>query len=272
MSAPTMPGVIAAMSSRSTSSSSGRLRVWTSRILRRPSLSGGGTVTRRSNRPGPQQRLVEDLRAVGRAEHDHRVPGLEPVHLREDLVERLLALVVAAAERVAGGAAAPDRVELVDEDDRRRGFLGLLEEVAHAGLAPMPTIASTNSDARDGEERHARLAGDRAGEQRLAGAGTAREQHAARNPAAQLLVLLRVLEEVDDLGELALGLVDARDVLEGHARVVALDAAGLRAPERADRAHLPARGRRLTATRTGTRAGSPGRTRGSGSSGTRARH
>ena len=50
---------------------------------------------------GAQQRLVEDLRAVGGAEHDHRDVGLEAVHLGEDLVERLLALVVAAAERDA---------------------------------------------------------------------------------------------------------------------------------------------------------------------------
>jgi hypothetical protein len=37
------------------------------------------------------------------------------------------------AESSAGAASgAPDRVELVDEYDRRRGFLRLLEEVAHA--------------------------------------------------------------------------------------------------------------------------------------------
>ena len=133
MSAPTMPGVIAAMSSRSTSSSSGSERVWTSRILRRPSLSGGGTVTRRSKRPGRSSAASRISARLVAAEHDHRVALLEPVHLGEDLVERLLALVVAAAERAgAGRAAAPDRVELVDEDDRRRGLLGLLEEVAHA--------------------------------------------------------------------------------------------------------------------------------------------
>ena len=43
--------------------------------------------------------------------------GVEAVHLDEQLVERLLALVVAAAE--AGAAVAADGVDLVDEDDRR---------------------------------------------------------------------------------------------------------------------------------------------------------
>ena len=51
---------------------------------------------------GAQQRLVEDLRAVGGAEHDHAGAGVEAVHLGQDLVERLLALVVATADVRAG--------------------------------------------------------------------------------------------------------------------------------------------------------------------------
>jgi hypothetical protein len=54
-----------------------------------------------------------------------------------------------------------------------------------------------------------------AGEQRLAGARGAHQQHALGDAAAELLELLRVLEELDDLLELVLGLVDARDVGEG---------------------------------------------------------
>ncbi len=50
-------------------------------------------------------------------------PHLEAVHLGEDLVERLLALVVAA--RDARAALAADGVDLVDEDDARRRLLGL---------------------------------------------------------------------------------------------------------------------------------------------------
>jgi hypothetical protein len=52
MSAPTMPGVEAAIRSRSTSGSIGTERVWTSRIRRRPRRSGGRTGMRRSKRPG----------------------------------------------------------------------------------------------------------------------------------------------------------------------------------------------------------------------------
>ena len=46
---------------------------------------------------GPQQGGVEDLGPVRRAEHDDGLGRLEAVHLGQDLVERLLALVVGAA-------------------------------------------------------------------------------------------------------------------------------------------------------------------------------
>ena len=49
--------------------------------------------------PRSQQRRVEDLGPVGRREHDHRLGGLEAVELGQDLIERLLALVVGAGER-----------------------------------------------------------------------------------------------------------------------------------------------------------------------------
>ena len=77
-----------------------------------------------------QQRRVEDVRPVGGGDQDDVVLHLEAVHLDEQLVQRLLALVVAAAE--AGAAVAPDGVDLVHEDDARRVLLGLLEQVAHA--------------------------------------------------------------------------------------------------------------------------------------------
>src|ERR1700716_1585224 len=62
---------------------------------------------------GPQQRRVKDVRSVGGRDHDHVGVGLEAVHLDEQLVEGLLALVVATAE--AGATLAPDGVDLIDE-------------------------------------------------------------------------------------------------------------------------------------------------------------
>jgi len=49
---------------------------------------------------------------------DHAVVRLEAVHLDQELVQGLLALVVAPAQ--AGAAMAADRVDLIDEDDAGR--------------------------------------------------------------------------------------------------------------------------------------------------------
>ncbi len=109
-SAPVKPGVDAAMPlevdvvGRAAPSA-----VWISRISTRPllvrRLHGDAAV----EAARAQQRRVEDLGAVGRAEHDHVGAGLEAVHLGEDLVERLLALVVAAAETADAAASASAR-------------------------------------------------------------------------------------------------------------------------------------------------------------------
>ena len=71
-----------------------------------------------------------------------------------------------------------------------------------------------NSRAGDREERHARLAGHGAGQQRLARAGRADQQDALGDPAAEPLELLGALEELDDLLQLALGVLQAGDLVE----------------------------------------------------------
>src|SRR6185436_4233861 len=77
---------------------------------------------------GALERRVQHVRAVGGGDEDHALVGLEAVHLHQQLVEGLLALVVTAAQ--AGAAVAADGVDLVDEDDAGGVLLALLEEVA----------------------------------------------------------------------------------------------------------------------------------------------
>ena len=77
-----------------------------------------------------QQRRVEHVGAVRRRDQDDAFVGLEAVHLDEQLVQRLLAFVIAAAE--TGAAMAANRVDFIDEHDARRILLRLLEHVAHA--------------------------------------------------------------------------------------------------------------------------------------------
>ena len=105
-SAPEKPGVACASSSRCTSGASGTLRVCTRRMASRPALSGRFTTTRRSKRPGAQQRAVQHVGLVGGGQHDDAFAPAEAVHLGQDLLQRLLLLAVAAAEGHAARARA----------------------------------------------------------------------------------------------------------------------------------------------------------------------
>ncbi len=164
-----------------------------------------------------QQRRVEDVGPVGGGNNDDVGLVVEAVHFDQDLVERLLALVVAAAHPRA--ALAADGVNLVHKDDGRRGLLGLLEQVADA--------AGANADEHlhklgtgDVEEGHARLAGHGAGQQRFARARRPNHQHTLGDACADLDELLRLAQELDDLDQLQLGLFHAGYVVEGDGRPV----------------------------------------------------
>ena len=184
----------------------------------------------------PQQRRVQDVGPVRRRDHHDALGRVEAVHLREHLVERLLALVVAAAE--AGAALAADGVDLVDEDDGRRLLAGRLEEVAHpAGADAHEHLHEVG--AADRHEGHAGLAGHGPGDQRLAGSRRADQQDALGDLGADLLEAGRRLEEVDDLADLLLDARVAGHVVEGGGGAVAAERLGLGAADRHDPRHLP---------------------------------
>ena len=223
-SAPTIPAVVAARRSRSTSAASGTERVCTSRILRRPSVSGGCTETRRSNRPGRSSagsstsgRLVAEititptegskpsisvriwLSVCSRSSCPPPNPPIAPARERPIASSSSMKMIAGAASLACWNRSrtrdAPDAHEQFDE---LRG--------------------------RDREERHLRLPGQRPRQQRLARPGRAGEQHSARDPTAEPPVLVRVREEIDQFGQLRLGLVDSRDILEVDRLLGGLDA------------------------------------------------
>ena len=68
---------------------------------------------------------------------------VEAVELDEELVQRLVLLAV---EAVAGPRGA-DRVELVDEDDRRARSCARSRRACGSGTAPRPANISTKADA-----------------------------------------------------------------------------------------------------------------------------
>ena len=123
------PGVPAASVSSSIPAASGLPFVWTARIFARPRAIRPVDDDLTIEAAGAQERRIEHIRPVGRSDHDHRVLGLEAIHLHEQLVQRLLALVVTATE--PGAAVTSNGIDLIDEDDCRGCLLGLIEQVAH---------------------------------------------------------------------------------------------------------------------------------------------
>ena len=160
----------------------------------------------------PCQCLVENIGAVGRRYDDHLIIGIKAVHLDKNGVERLLAFIVAAADK-SRAAFAADGVYFIEEDDAGRIFLCLLEQVSNARCA----YADKHFDkvaARDAEKRHFGFARDGLCQKRLAAAGRADKQNAARDTAAEALEFLGIFQKFDDFGDFILGLVNARDILE----------------------------------------------------------
>ena len=146
MSAPTIPGVVLARLSRLTSSSSGSERVWTSRIWRRPSLSGGGTVTRRSKRPG---------RSSAASSTSGRLVAPRTITAALDSKPSISVRIWLS---VCSRSSLPPKPAWPDERERPMASSSSMKMIAGCAslaclnrsrtrLAPMPTIASTNSDA-----------------------------------------------------------------------------------------------------------------------------
>ena len=178
---------------------------------------------------GPQQGRVQNVGPVGGGDHDDARVGVEAVHLDQQLVQGLLALVVAAAQ--ARAALAAHGVDLVNEDQRRAVGLGGVEQVADAGCADADEHLH-EVRAGDVEERHARLAGDGAGQHGLAASGRAEQQDALGDLGAQRLELLGVLQELDDFLQFLLGLVHAGDVVKRDFGDVVGQPLGAGAPKR----------------------------------------
>jgi len=169
------------------------------------------------------QGRVEDVRAVGGGDDDHVGIGVKAVHLDQDLVQGLLALVVAAAQ--PGAAMPPNRVDLIDEDDARAVAFGLVEQVTHAAGAYADEHLH-ELGAGNAEEGDARFPGDGLGQEGLAGAGAAYQQHALGDARAKLDELLRLLQELDDFPELFLGFIHAGHIVEGYGGLIAGEHAG----------------------------------------------
>ena len=158
-----------------------------------------------------QQRRIQDVRSVRRRNDDDSFIGRKTIHLNQQLVECLLTFIMSAADTSATLAA--DRIDLIDEHDAWCILLGLIKQITHTG----GTDTDEHLDeVRTGnrEERHACLTGYGTGQQGLTSTRRAKEQNALRNPGSKVVVLLRMLEELDNFFQFLLGLISTSYILE----------------------------------------------------------
>ena len=163
---------------------------------------------------GAQQGGVKGIRTVRRRKDDDTLLAVKTVHLREKLVQRLLALVVAA--EAAAIALFADGIDLIDEHDAGSFLVRLLEQVAHLGGAHTHEHLHKFRTG-NGEERHLRLTGYRLCKQRFACARRAHEQRALGEPRADLRVFARVVQEIHNLRERFLRLILTCNIRKGLA-------------------------------------------------------
>ena len=162
---------------------------------------------------GAQKRGIQNVRAVGRGKHDNAFFAVEAVHFDKHLVERLLALVVSAAE--AGSAGAPDGVKFVYKDNGRRALSSLFEQIAYTAC----THADEHFDkiaSRNMQKRNVRFARNGARQKRFSRSGTSDQKHASGNLRADFAVFFRIFQKIDDFGQFFFRFFLPRNIGEGY--------------------------------------------------------
>ena len=160
---------------------------------------------------------IQHVDPIGCSTDDYLFIRFKTVHLDEDGIERLLALIVSTTGETRTAATA-HRIDFIEEDDARAVVFGLFEKIANS----TGTHADKHLDevrTGDGEERNIRLPRDGLGKQCFTGAGFTHQQHAAWDSATEPLKLFRILQKLDDLHHFVFGLFDARHIIESDVRV-----------------------------------------------------
>src|SRR5579885_2355170 len=162
---------------------------------------------------GPEERWVKNVRPVGCSHKDNAFVRFEAIHLDQQLVQGLLALVVSATE--ASPTVTAHRIDFINEDDAGRVLLSLFEQVANTG--------STHADkhfnevgTRNREKGNVGFACNRSRQKGLTGSRWTDEQHAFRNAPAKLLELLRLAQELDDFAQFFFRFIHAGNVFKRH--------------------------------------------------------
>mmetsp|Transcript_49398 Transcript_49398/g.107577 ORF Transcript_49398/g.107577 Transcript_49398/m.107577 type:complete len:231 (-) Transcript_49398:316-1008(-) len=181
----------------------------------------------------PHQRRVKDLGPVRRSDDHHRghpplpplIPGaiVEAIHLGEELVQRLLPLLVptGTAPHLRQG------IELIEEENAGGATLGSPEELSYPG-SPSTYKDLDEVRGRAGDEARTRLLSRCPGKQRLPTAWRTREEKTTWTASPKLVEALGAAEELHHLLELEPCVINASHTIPRHApSTAALPLSGL---------------------------------------------
>src|SRR5579885_434581 len=80
--------------------------------------------------PRPQERRIEHIRPICSRHYNNLLSLIKAVHLYQQLVERLLPLIIDGAE--TRPPSAPHSIQLINKDDRRRSHFSQIKKVSHS--------------------------------------------------------------------------------------------------------------------------------------------
>ena len=182
-----------------------------------------------------QQRRVQNIHAVRGGNKHHGVVLVKAVHFNKQLIQRLLAFIMAATH--TSTTLTTNGVNLVDEDNGRTCLFCLIKQVAHTGSAHAHEHFH-KVRTRNAEERHARFTCNGTREQRFTSTRRAHQKAAARNLCSHGLIFVGICQEILDLAHFLYGFVHAGNVVKRHIGTLFLSLARLRLTE----VHLGIRG------------------------------
>ena len=168
-----------------------------------------GNAPVKSSRTG--QRRVQGFGAVCRRQYDDAVVLLKTVHLREQLVQSLFALVISSD--IAAISLLTDGIDLIDKDDTGGFFLCLFKQIPDLGSAHAHEHLH-KFGAGHGEERDIRLTGYSLCQHRFTGSGRADKQYAFRHGCTDRFVLVRIMQVIDDLRKVLLRFILTGNIAE----------------------------------------------------------
>ena len=166
------------------------------------------------------QRLVEYIHTVGCGQHNDTRIGTKTVHLRQELVESILPLVVATEARILAPCTT-NSVNLINKDNAGSLLLCLSKQISHPRCTNthkhLHEVATANR-----EKWYVGLSCHSLGKQRFTRSGRAYKQSTLGNLTTEFAVFIGLTQKIDNLHNLHLSLLVACDILECDAVFVVL--------------------------------------------------